>query len=252
MSGQGRAAASFSRQVARFLCSDRDGETQFRAKGRETASAPAPDIPGPPTLRSTPRERQISELQKMPPLPNRTQRRRRARISSEYYSSSDAYTPLYPSPIESVHAPVYPAEGSRRSRSEGLRPGAGDPSWFVGEDRSEAGRDTAGSQGIEYVVQASRTRRRRNRYSRSRFREISPPDTYTADTGEPRRSGCQPPPERTSSCSQETLIVERVDLAGTGSRKERRVLRRNSTGTVQIMEVGSSRSGQSASVRSGS
>lgn len=192
----------------------------------------------------------------MPPLPNRSQRRRRARISSEYYSSSDAYTPLYPSPIESVYTPAYPTEGSRgRSRSEGPRPGARDASWLaVDEGRFENGRDPDVARGSGYVgVQTGRPRRRRRkRHSRSRLTEMSPMDAHAVEGSEPRGSGYEPAPERASSCSQETLIVERVDLAGTGSWKERRVLRRNSTGTVQIMEVGSSRSGQSASGRSGS
>lgn len=221
---------------------------------------PAADSSAGAPASTTPRDEQISQLHKMPPLPNRVQRRRRARISSEYYSSSDAYTPLYPSPIESVHTPVSRAEGGRgRSRSEGVRPGARDADWLAGEEKrldDGPGRDV--SRGGGYVgAEAGRARRRRRRYS-SRLTEISPLDTHAADAGEPRRSGDEPPPGgrarsgRGSSCSQETLVVERVDLAGTGSGKERRVLRRNSTGTVQIMEVWSSRSGQSASGRSGS
>lgn len=246
-SEQGRTAGSFSRHVARFLCIDRDGETGFGTKGRDAASAPP--------VSTTPRDGQISDLQKMLPLPNRAQRRRRARISSEYYSSSDAYTPLYPSPMESVHTPVHSVEASRgRSRSEGVHPGARDANWLAEEeDRLEDGPAPDVPQGSGYVgAETGRARRRRRRYS-SRITEISPPDIHAADAGEPRGSADEPPPTgRASSCSQETLVVERVDLAGTGSRKERRVLRRNSTGTVQIMEVWSSRSGQSASGRSGS
>ena len=110
------ASSSFRRQVGRFLCIESD-DPPPRLR-RNTASAPPDPNSRPETPGSTPREQRISELRKLP-IP-RSDRRRRARISSEYYSSSGTYTPLYPSPIETFHMPCYPTTQSskRRSKSE--------------------------------------------------------------------------------------------------------------------------------------
>ena len=165
--------SSASSETARLGPAQRDATRRQRQH---------PTAQGLRTPVSTPRERQISELQRMPPLPNRSQRRRRARISSEYYSSSDAYTPLYPSPIESVYTPAYPTEGSRgRSRSEGPRPGARDASWLaVDEGRFENGRDPDVARGSGYVgVQTGRRGERGGSVTREAGSRRCPPWTRT-------------------------------------------------------------------------
>lgn len=256
-------SSSFRRQVARLLCSEPD-EPPPRSR-RNTASAPADANSRPETPAPSPRERQLSELRMIPILANHSERRRRARISSEYCSSSDAYTPLYPSPIEPANVPYYPTS-ERRSRSEILYSGArgallqhGHAGFFVTGDEDpfmpRGHIDTAdGSHYRDWLMadvreaSGGRQRRRRKRQSRVRLTEISPTEQGidAADTDE------TPAPaliDQVGSCSQETVTADEPgkELQEGG----RRILRRNSTGTVQVMDMGSLRSGVSGE-RSGS
>lgn len=227
------ASSSFKRQVGRFLCIKHDG--QPRRLRRNTASAPTDPNSRPETPGSTPREQRISELRKMPIA--RSERRRRARISSEYYSSSGTYTPLYPSPIGIFHVPCYPTtEGSkRRSKSEVPYGALSGQPWHAYEacpiPEDDEPRVTGRLHDSDWRAASGQPRRRRKRQSRTRVTEACPAGgTDPADLNEPHA-----PP-----------------TSNEAHRGPRRILRRNSTGTVQVMDMQSWRDASGDGDRGGS
>lgn len=272
---------SFTRQLSRLLCGG-PGQKAPRSR-RDTASAPAADVKGQtPSGSETPgsayrRDRQLSDLQRMARLPSHT-RRRRPRISSEYYSSSDAYTPLYPSPIGFFYTPRFlSGPGGQRVHSRSDTPfsttAEGDPSWRrrTGHFRTEeeGDEDDASSAAEQHAglwpphhrrsdAGGSRSHRTEKRSSRSRLTEMSTVDDEVSveDRDGSRAStrvGVSISAGDWDSCSPETSTESRHGRVGGGGRRwvERRILRRNSTGTVQVMDMGSIGSGASGE-RSGS
>ncbi|SPO07587.1 uncharacterized protein DNG_10282 [Cephalotrichum gorgonifer] len=258
------SSSPVAKQFNRLFCCEREPEraTQPRSARRRAAASAPPDALSdgsntsrPGTLSSTPGKRgQLRELRVMRLLPDRPGRRRRARISSEYCSSSGVYTPLYPSPIEYFYTPTSSSmvglRGARgRSKSDVLHFEAarGDLSGGGGEgELSDGGGRAQGPHHGGYAAGGGggtgrRRRRRRRRRSVSKLTEVFPMDDD--DTGPESRI------EDRGGSEGATTPVGREESTSGGTMIGRRILRRNSTGTMRVMDM---ESWGYASKRSGS